>query len=175
MTNINLYDAKINGNTIQSGLSGQLVSWFGKLNNTIRLPANFTIQVSADYQSKSVLPQGTGNTGGRGGYGSNGGFGGSTILSAQGYVNPNYGVDIAIKKDFLTDKTASVTISVNDIFKTRTYSYYSETPFFTQTYDRIKDPQVFRLNFSYRFGKMDMSLFKRKNNKNTDDTINQEM
>jgi ferric enterobactin receptor len=66
-------------------------------------------------------------------------------------------------------------MNVNDIFNTRTYGYYFETPFFTQTYDRIKDPQVFRLNFSYRLGKKDMSLFKRENNKNTDDTINHDM
>jgi outer membrane receptor protein involved in Fe transport len=103
MININLFNTKINDNNIQSGLSSQMVSWFGKLNNTIRLPANFTIQISADYQTKSVLLKGTGNNGGRGGYGSNGGFGGSTILStdAEDYANPNYGVDIAIKKDFL--------------------------------------------------------------------------
>jgi hypothetical protein len=30
---------------------------------------------------------------------------------------------------------------------------------------RRRDPQVFRLNFNYRFGKMDVSLFKRKNTK----------
>jgi hypothetical protein len=40
---------------------------------------------------------------------------------------------------------------------------YSESTFFVQNSWRRRDPQIFRLNFSYRFGKMDMQLFKRKN------------
>ena len=29
--------------------------------------------------------------------------------------------------------------------------------------DRLRDPQMIRLTFAYRFGKVDMNLFKRKN------------
>jgi hypothetical protein len=32
-----------------------------------------------------------------------------------------------------------------------------------QDVSRIRDPQVLRLNFNWRFGKVDVSLFKRKN------------
>jgi len=52
---------------------------------------------------------------------------------------------------------------VNDIFRTRVSNQYSYSQYFVQNYDRIRDPQMFRLNFAYRFGKIDMSLFKRKN------------
>ncbi len=175
MTNANLYDAKINGSNIQTGLTSERVSWFAKMNNSFKLPHNFSVQLSGDYQSKSVLPQGGGNSGSGHGGSSGGGFGSQTTLSAQGYVNPNYGIDVAVKKDFLKNKAASLTLSMNDIFKTKLYSYYSTTDFYNQTYDRRRDPQLLRLNFSYRFGKMDASLFKRKNNKNTDNAVTPEM
>jgi len=165
-TNINFYNSKINATNIDNSASSQRLSYFAKWNNSFKLPANFSIQFSGDYQSKSVLPQGSSSGGGgqRGGGGGGGMlFGGSPQPSAQGYINPNYGFDIAIKKDFLKNKTASLTLSVNDIFRTRKYSYYSTSFLFTQDYARRRDPQIFRLNFSYRFGKLDMSLFKRKN------------
>lgn len=167
-TNINFYNSKINATNIDNSASSQRLSYFAKWNNSFKLPANISIQFSGDYQSKSVLPQSSGNGGGggRGGGGGGGGFmGGSPQPSAQGYINPNYGFDIAIRKDFLKTKTASLTLSVNDIFRTRKYSYYSTSPFFNQEYERRRDPQIFRLNFSYRFGKLDVSLFKRKNMK----------
>jgi hypothetical protein len=54
---------------------------------------------------------------------------------------------------------------MNDIFRTQLYKTYSESIYFTQLSSRRRDPQILRLNFSYRFGKFDTSLFKRKNTK----------
>ncbi len=162
-TNINFYNSKINGSNIDPTLNNQRLSYFAKWNNSFKLPKNFSIQFSGDYQSKAVLPQSGG--GGGGGRGGGGMFGGSPQPSAQGYINPNYGFDIAIKKEFLKNKAASLTLAMNDIFRTRKYSYHSESTFFVQDYERRRDPQILRLNFNYRFGKMDISLFKRKNMK----------
>jgi len=169
-SNINFYNATINATNItNAGGSTQRLSYFAKWNNNFKLPANFSIQLSGDYQSKSVLPQSSGNGGGGGGGGRGGGgggggmFGGGPQPSAQGYVNQNYGFDFAIRKEFLKTKTASLTLSVNDIFKTRKYSYLSYSTIVTQDYSRVRDQQIFRLNFNYRFGKLDVSLFKRKN------------
>ena len=167
-TNVNFYNATINATNItNAGGSSQRLSYFAKWNNSFKLPKNFSIQLSADYQSKSVLPQSSGGGGGGGGRGGGGGgmFGGGQQPSAQGYINPNYGFDMAIKKEFLKNKAASLTLSVNDIFRTRKYSYYSYSTIVTQDYSRTRDPQIFRLNFNYRFGKIDVSLFKRKNMK----------
>ncbi len=175
ITNFNFYNSKINGSNIDNSLQSERLSYFVKWNNTFKLPANFSIQFSGDYQSKSVLPQssgqgGGGRPGGGGGGGFGGGPGGGGQPTAQGYVNANYGFDAAIRKEFLKNKAASLTLSVNDIFKTKKYSYYSESTYFTQTSTRRRDAQVFRLNFSYRFGKIDVSLFKRKNMKGGLDT-----
>jgi hypothetical protein len=170
-TNFNLYNGSINAsNVTNAGNTTKQLSYFGKWNNNFKLPANITIQLSADYQSKSVLPQSSGG-GGRGGGGGGMMFGGGPQPSAQGYINPSWGADLAIRKDFLKAKNASVTLSVNDLFKTRKYSYYSYSDIVIQESSRIRDQQVFRLNFSYRFGKVDASLFKRKNMKSGMDSM----
>jgi ferric enterobactin receptor len=85
--------------------------------------------------------------------------------SSQGYIKASYGIDLAIKKTFMKSDAASITLSMSDIFKTRISEQYSYSEYFTQTYSRLRDPQMFRINFAYRFGKIDMSLFKRKNTK----------
>ena len=50
-------------------------------------------------------------------------------------------------------------------FKTRRRGTYTETDLFIQQTFGNRDPQVARVTLSYRFGKPDISLFKRKNNK----------
>ena len=158
--NINLYNAKINGGDQQAQISSQRWSWFAKLNNNFKFKKGYSLQLSGDYQAKTVLPAGSGG-GGRGG----GGFFGGTVTSAQGYINPRYSFDIAIKKDWTWKggNTASLTLAMNDFLRTQVSSSYSESDFFTQTSIRRRDPQILRLNFNYRFGKFDASLFKRKN------------
>ncbi len=155
--NVNFYNSRINVKNLEIASTPALWSMFGKLNNNFKLPKKFTVQLSADYQSKTNLPI---NNGGQQ-------FGPpmSQVQSAsQGYIKAFYSVDIAIKKTFLKD-AASLTLSVNDIFRSRYSVQYSEGIGFNQTYSRLTNPQMVRLNFSYRFGKMDMSLFKRQNMK----------
>lgn len=160
-TNLNFYNARIDNSGLDSTLGvNDRWAFFGKMNVNFKLPANFSIQLSGDYQSRTLVPQGGGG-GGRGG----GNFFGGANGAAQGYINPSYGVDMAIRKEFMKDKKAALTLSVNDIFKTRLYDAHSENSYFIQDISRRRDWQVIRLNFSYRFGKFDVSLFKRKNNK----------
>lgn len=154
--NVNFYNSRINVSNLEIASTPALWSMFGKLNNNFKLPKKFTVQLSADYQSKTNLPISTGGQS----------FGPpSQVQSAsQGYIKAFYSVDIAIKKTFLKD-AASLTLSVNDIFRSRYSVQYSEGLGFSQNYSRLTNPQMVRLNFSYRFGKMDMSLFKRQNTK----------
>jgi hypothetical protein len=69
-----------------------------------------------------------------------------------------------VKKSFLKSKAATLSLSITDIFKTRINSQYSSSDYFTQTYSRLRDPQMVKLNVAYRFGKVDASIFKRKSN-----------
>lgn len=166
--NVNIFNSSINASVPGQELSNSLVSWFAKMNNTFKLPKSWSIQLSGDYQAKTVIPPSSGG-GGRGGGGGGGGmmWGGGPQSTSQGYNLPRYGIDMAIRKDWTwkNGQTGSLTLSMNDIFRTQLFQSYSESIFFTQTTERRRDPQVLRLNFSYRFGKFDASLFKRKNTK----------
>lgn len=154
-SNVNFYTAKIRVDDPSVPKQDQFLSYFAKISNSFKLPKNFSLQLSGDYQSKTISPQG----GGGRGFGM---FGGSQS-SSQGYIRPNYGVDAAVKFDFLTNKNASLSLNVNDIFKTRKYDAHSESIYFVQDVTRVRDQQIFRLNFNWRFGKFDTALFKRKN------------
>jgi outer membrane receptor protein involved in Fe transport len=162
-SNLNLYTSKINSGDTSITTQGQVYSWFAKINNSIKLPKNFTLQVTGDYTSKTVLPPGGSAGSGGGGMGGGRGFGPSVSGNAQGYSNPTYGVDAALRYEFLKNKVASLTLSVSDIFKTRKSDVYTESSYFTQHTVRTRDAQFFRLNFAVRFGKFDVSLFKKKN------------
>ncbi|HEY5406419.1 MAG TPA: TonB-dependent receptor [Ginsengibacter sp.] len=163
-SNVNVYNSRLNGSNLQSNLNNQQVSWFGKLNNTFKLPANYSIQLTGDYTSKTILPPN------RSGGGGGSFYGGGNLALANGYTAPVYGFDIAFKKEFLKNKAASLSLSMNDILRTRVYNVHSQSDISPTVYSmqdniRRRDPQMVRLNFSYHFGKTDVSLFKRKNMK----------
>ncbi len=158
-TNINVYNSKVNTSNVSNSVSEKAMwSWFGKFNSNFKLPSNFAIQLTTTYQSKTNLPVNT-----------NTGMMGPGMMqsqsASQGYINASWGMDLAVKKSFLKNNAASVSLSISDIFKTRIQSQYSSSAYFTQQYSRLRDPQMVRLNLSYRFGKIDASLFKRKSTK----------
>ena len=156
--NVNFYNSKINTANLENEPNTALWTTFSKLNNNFKLPKKWTIQLSGDFQGKTNLP-----------ITQNQGFGppmSQAQSASQGYIKPFGGVDFAIKKTFLKNDAASIALNVNDIFRTRGNAQYSSGTGFTQNYYRLMNPQLVRVNLSYRFGKMDMSLFKRQNTKN---------
>jgi outer membrane receptor protein involved in Fe transport len=164
--NANFYYSKINGSAEVPDLENERNSFFIKLNNTFRLGKGWTAQLSGDYNSRSILPVSSGRGGGGGGrMGGFGGFGGGQLSTTQGYIDANYYMDLGIRKEFKVKKTNTATISLNwsDVLSTRKNIVYATSAFLDQTSWRRRDPTFVRLNFSYRFGKFDASLFKRKN------------
>lgn len=136
-----------------------MLTVFGKLNNTFNLPKNWNLQLAFEYQGKTNMPVTQNQT-----------FGSPmnrARSSCQGYIKPFYGIDFAIKRSFLKNQAASVTLAVNDIFRTRGNTIFSSGDGFSQTYYRLSNPQLIKLNLSYRFGKMDMNIFKKNKNQNT--------
>ncbi|MBN8835947.1 MAG: TonB-dependent receptor [Sphingobacteriia bacterium] len=167
--NVNFYNSVLNATIPNQAINNSLLSWFGKMNNNFKVAKGWSVQFSGDYTSKTLIPQ---SSGGGGGGGRGGGFfGGGQQALAQGYILPRFGFDAAIRKDWNWKKgrTASLTLSMNDIFRTQLYKTTSESSSINQVLlqdsERRRDPQVLRVNFSYRFGKFDMTLFKRKNTK----------
>lgn len=164
-TNLNLYNSKVNTSNVTTTSQDAIWSLYGKFNSNFKLPSNFAVQFTTTYQSKTNLPVSSGG----------GPMGGPMLQSqssSQGYVKPFWGMDLAVKKSFLKNNAATVSLSVTDIFRTRINAQYSTSEYFTQTYSRLRDPQMFKLNFAYRFGKLDASLFKRKSNNGDNGTEN---
>lgn len=156
-TNLNLYNSEVDASNVESNLTTERFSWFIKENLSVKLPADFTLQISGEYQSPAAFTPSNG--GGR-----FGGHHGGPTNTAQGYTLEYWFVDAAIRKD-LFNRKASLTLSIQDIFRSRQTGTHTESEYFIQDFWRIRNPQFVRLNFSYRFGKMDASLFKRKNMK----------
>jgi len=155
-TNVNLYHSVINVGVADGVAQQALWSWFGKLNTSFRLPSGWSVQVSGMYQSKSNLP--VNNNGNQPGPPNM-----QSQSASQGYIKPYYEADLAVKKMLLAGKMA-VALSFSDIFRSRKQDQYTYSTYFTQDYSRLRDPQLLRLNVSYNFGKIDASLFRRKNN-----------
>ncbi|MEN5197292.1 TonB-dependent receptor domain-containing protein [Sphingobacterium faecium] len=153
---VNFYNSKIEVD--ERVKTDAMWTVFGKLNNTFNIKNNWNFQLAFEYQGKTNMP-----------VTQNQSFGppmNQAQSSSQGYIKPFYGVDLAIKKSFLKNQAASVTLSVNDIFRSRGNTIVSSGEGFSQTYYRLSNPQLVKLNLSYRFGKMDMNMFKKNKSQN---------
>jgi hypothetical protein len=163
MLNVIVYDSHINAGNLAGLTNESQFSYFGKMNVNIRLPLNFSVQLNGDYQSKTIVPP---NSGGGGRYGGLG----APVSTANGYIKPIGGFDFAVKKEFFKNKAGSITFNMQDVFRTRVNESVSTSQVVLLDYSRVRDPQFMRLTFAYRFGKMDMSLFKKKNMKQDQDS-----
>lgn len=167
-SNFNLFTSSIKLDPSYQTSVEPFVSYQLKLNNTYKLPKNITLQLSGEYLSKSVLPPG-GSGGGGSRWGGGGGMFGMGMFgqasAAQGYQKANYFIDAAIRIDMGKNKQTSLSLNMNDVLRTRRQQVYSASSLFVQDVFRRRDPQLLRLNFNWRFGKFDPSLFKRKSTK----------
>jgi len=110
-------------------------SWDNKINLGYKFPKQFTLQLNGNYEAPKYIPQGR-------------------ILAM-------YGADISLSKE-IHNWTAA--LSLNDIFDTREMRIEYDQPDYYQIQTRRRDTRFLRLTVSYRFGKMDNSLFRGKSN-----------
>jgi len=173
--NLTLYNSSIDGTNISANLTNNISSYWAKGNINFKLPKSFAFQVMFDYTSKRALDVGSSDRagsmggGGMGGMGG-GGYGGSTN-TVQGYVLPTYGLDFGLRKEFLKNKSLIVSLSGQDVLRTRVNKIYSNTDYFTQETYKRRDWYMFRFNITWKFGKMDATLFKRKNMRSSQDSM----
>ena len=156
-SNLNLYNSRVDASNIDPDLVNSQFTWFLKENLQINIPKVFTLQIDGQYQSRTAFSPS--NDSGR--------FRGwrrRATNTAQGYTIPVWFVNVSVRKSIMKRK-ATITASLNDVFRSRRTGSFSETLTFIQDAWRLRNPQMLRVNFSYRFGKPDTSLFKRKNMK----------
>lgn len=167
----NLYYSNIN-TPAQTILNGQTQasrseqwSYYAKLSMDFSLPKEFSIQLIGDYYSRRLSSPG--NSQSRGMFNLN-------VASSQGYIDPYWGFDIAIKKNFSKSKIAalkpfSITLNASDIAGTRYFRTFSNIAGgITQSSWRRMNPFYVSLNISFRFGKLDANQQKKKNTKDSD-------
>lgn len=115
-------------------ISNQGFNWDAKLLLNYALPKDWILQVNGEYRSPRVIPQGT-------------------RIS-------NYGVDASLAKDI--NKKWNVVLAVNDIFFTRRWGQFYDTPTFVQEDYRRREMRYARLTVTWKFGERDASLFRRR-------------
>lgn len=131
--NVNFFNNQLTIGDLSNYYTGFIANpsgygWFGKLNSNLKLPKNFSLQLTANYESPKVITQGM-----------------------QEY---SYWADLALKKNLWKNK-ASLTINCSDVFKTRQFINKYTTASYTQTIERIKETRIGNISFTYRFGKND--------------------
>jgi hypothetical protein len=109
-------------------------NWEAKAAFTYRLPKNFTVQLNGNYESPRVILQGT--------------------------MIPQYSVNASLNKTI--KRKWIFNLSVNDIFNTRRWGAYYDTPFYTQENSRRRETRFLRFSVSYNFGVEDASIFKKR-------------
>ncbi|MGV9011726.1 MAG: outer membrane beta-barrel protein [Flavobacteriales bacterium] len=119
------------------------VSFDGKANLSQKLPKDFTLQVNGDYDGPSIVP--------------------------QGHTLERYSMDISLRKQF--SKRFFMTASANNIFDSRGWGSMYETPSFQQEGFRSWGGREFRINASWRFGKQDTQLFRKRPTGPTERTV----
>jgi outer membrane receptor protein involved in Fe transport len=138
--NLQYRTTKANVNNLN--LSNQGFNWEGKLIVNYKIETvdksifkNLGFQLTGEYESPRVIP--------------------------QGRRTAEFDVDMALRKDFLKDKKASVTFAINDLFNTRKWgTIYDTEQFYQDSYRRWR-VRSFRLTFSYKFGDANFTLGRR--------------
>ena len=133
--NVNLYQRHIKAAPSFGLVSTDGFSYNINLTNDFTLPGNITLQLRGDYNSKEVMAQGT--------------------------RKPMYGVDAGAKMDFY-GKKASLSLNIRDIFDTRKWQMQTVGNSSIADFAWFMKGRMTNLTLSYRFGKNDFSLKKKK-------------
>jgi len=132
--NMNLFYTAIDASYNNTNFSNQGFNYTGKLNFMYHLPWSLTAQLSGNYESPKVIPQGT--------------------------TSAVYFADCGLSKDY--HKFLVFTLSLSDIFDTKSRGSHLITDEYTQDMLMRRETRYLKFTATLRFGKADASLFKRK-------------
>ena len=121
----NIFYNRIDATSLGYTGNKSIVSFSTNLNTTFTLTKNTMLQLSANYRSARLTP--------------------------QGKVYPNYLANVGVRQDLLKKKL-SITITLSDIFATNRYKTDFNTKFFNQYSLSRRDVRIFYIGASYRFG-----------------------
>jgi len=147
---INLQYRTVKASINNLNLNNEGFNWEAKLITNYKIETkqpslwnNVGFQMILDYESPQVIP--------------------------QGRRIAEFDVDAAVRKDFLKNKKASLTLAVSDLFNTRRWGTVYDTEKFYQDAYRRWNIRSFRLTFTYKFGDNNFSLFNNRGRGSNDD------
>lgn len=135
--NLNVFYTDISANVGSAVLKNSGYSWNTKGMVSYKLPAQYTIQVNGNYEAPRIIP--------------------------QGKTLDQYSMDVSLSKEIM--KMLSINLVVNDVFNTRRFGTYFESSTLEQSISRRRETRFVRLSITWRFGEMDASLFRKRNQK----------
>ncbi|PZX59802.1 outer membrane receptor protein involved in Fe transport [Algoriphagus ratkowskyi] len=121
----NFFYSKINAENIEEDFSNENVSWTLNLLANYLIPNWFSMQIQGNYRGPIVLP--------------------------QGQIEPQYSVNVGLRKDILNGK-ATISANASDIFNTRNFRITTTNPRFDEQRVFQRETRVGTLAFTYRFG-----------------------
>lgn len=128
---LNAFNMQIND--VESDLSSEGYTLNSKLLTSFTLPREYSLQLSAQYNTPKVVP--------------------------QGQVSGQFFLDASLNKKVLKNK-ATISIRGTDLFNTRSYNFVTEgTNFYQESYRKRQSRFVF-VGFSYNFGQFKERSFK---------------
>ncbi len=134
---LNAYQSQVNTSAASGNISNSGFAYSARVQSNMTLPAALTLQLTGNYNSPFILP--------------------------QGYFIGMNSLDIGIKKDFMKG-LLNVALSVSDVFDTQRFEVHTRgynfdaqlvpNSYFTQDALRKRETRVVTLNATYRFGNM---------------------
>ena len=132
-TTVNAYYYKLNG--FSYDIDGQTVTgdenhnftWNARMQASLILPYDITVQVSGRYNARQVI--------------------------TQGYRKANYGMEAAIKKNFF-NKALTVSVNCRDLFNSRQWETYTSDDTFTRYQKNWRRGRSVNFTVTWNFGNM---------------------
>ena len=132
-TTANAYYYKLNG--FSYDIDGQTVTgdenhnftWNARMQASLILPYDITVQLSGNYRARQVI--------------------------TQGYRKASYGMELGVKKNFF-DKMFTVSLNCRDLLNSRKWETYTSDDTFTRFQKNKRRGRAFNLTLTWNFGNM---------------------
>ncbi|MDP4267683.1 MAG: TonB-dependent receptor [Bacteroidota bacterium] len=135
-TNLSFYKYFIEGQGISSSnYANNKVNWTGKINSSVPITKYFSLQINFNYSSP--MYSAISST--------------AAVNAGQGYTckKENYSLNLGTRMDFLKNKL-SLTVRLNDVFKTSNFDSDIYGDNFISTYARKRETRILYAGLSYK-------------------------
>lgn len=135
----------IDGQTI-TGESNNNFTWNARMQASLMLPWDISLQLSGRYRARQVI--------------------------TQGYRKANFSMDLGLRKTFL-NKKLTLAINCRDLLNTRKFENYTSSDTFTRYQKNWRSGRTVNLSLTWNFGNMKAKAPKKKvNNSANEDSEN---